>query len=255
MRMLTGALFRQFLLCWMGMAVCVFFVLLRIPAPYGRTVRRGWGPVINSRIGWMLMEGVAAAVFLLMFLMSGSNWNGVLIVFALLWELHYINRCFIFPLRSKSAQKRMPISVITMALLFNAINGWINGTWLFVLSPAYAPSWFLDVRFLSGLVLFTGGFSINVAADTLLRRQRMRQNGSYVMPKGFLFRWISCPNYFGEVIEWCGWALLTWSLAGLSFSIWTCANLIPRALTYHRWYKEHFPDYPLSRKAIIPFVL
>jgi 3-oxo-5-alpha-steroid 4-dehydrogenase 1 len=43
--------------------------------------------------------------------------------------------------------------------------------------------------------------------------------------------------------------------AGLAFAVWTAANLIPRALAYHRWYRQEFYDYPPQRKAILPFVL
>jgi hypothetical protein len=70
-----------------------------------------------------------------------------------------------------------------------------------------------------------------------------------------LFEWISCPNLFGEIVEWFGFALMCWSLPALSFAIWTAANLIPRALSHHAWYRGHFPDYPQARRAVIPFVL
>ena len=63
------------------------------------------------------------------------------------------------------------------------------------------------------------------------------------------------PNYFGEIIEWAGFALATWSLPGLAFAIYTAANVGPRALSHHRWYREKFGDYPPKRKALIPFVL
>ena len=67
-----------------------------------------------------------------------------------------------------------------------------------------------------------------------------------------VFKWISCPNYFGEILEWIGWALATWSLAGLSFAVWAIANLVPRARANHKWYLENFAEYPRSRKALIP---
>jgi hypothetical protein len=57
------------------------------------------------------------------------------------------------------------------------------------------------------------------------------------------------------MIEWTGWAIATLSLPGLVFALWTAANLAPRALKHHAWYRKTFPDYPQSRKAIIPFVL
>ena len=48
---------------------------------------------------------------------------------------------------------------------------------------------------------------------------------------------------------------MAWSLPALAFAMWTAANLIPRALWRHRWYREKFPDYPPSRRAVIPGVL
>jgi hypothetical protein len=211
--------------------------------------------MISSRFGWITMEAVAAATFFVLFLLGRRDSNVVSVVFLLLWELHYINRAFIFPFRMKGNQKRMAISVVIMGLFFNTVNGWANGFNLFRILSPYPVAWFMNFRFISGVSLFLIGLVINIISDDLLRKQRSHGKGTYVMPEGFLFRWISCPNYFGEVIEWLGWALLTWSLAGLSFFIWTCANLIPRALTYHRWYRSHFPNYPEGRKAIFPFML
>jgi len=37
--------------------------------------------------------------------------------------------------------------------------------------------------------------------------------------------------------------------------VWTIANLVPRALAHHKWYNEHFENYPAERKAIFPFIL
>ncbi len=73
------------------------------------------------------------------------------------------------------------------------------------------------------------------------------------MPRGGLYAFISCPNYFGEIVEWTGWAIATWSVAGASFALWTAANLIPRARAHHRWYREQFADYPAERRAVLPF--
>ena len=85
----------------------------------------------------------------------------------------------------------------------------------------------------------------------------MRQPGAhdYAIPHGGGFEWVSAPNYLGELIEWSGWALATWSLAGLAFALFSAANLVPRALSNHRWYRQTFPAYPPQRKALLPFVL
>ncbi len=247
--------FHWFIVSWTGIALVVFLILLRISVPYGRTARRGWGPLVSSRLGWIVMESAAVITFLIIFLLAFRKCNAVSLIFLFLWEFHYINRAYVFPVRMKSNRKRMALSVVMMALIFNLINGWINGTYLFSIVAPYPTAWFTDIRFISGVLLFFFGWFVNVKSDGLLLRQRKKGGEEYVIPEGFFFRHISCPNYLGEVLEWLGWALLTWSLAGLSFFIWTCANLIPRALTYHRWYKSQFPGYPQKRKALIPFVL
>lgn len=66
---------------------------------------------------------------------------------------------------------------------------------------------------------------------------------------------MSSPNYLGEIIEWTGFALATWSLPGLAFALWTVANLVPRAVAHHRWYRGKFPGYPVERRALIPYLL
>jgi steroid 5-alpha-reductase/3-oxo-5-alpha-steroid 4-dehydrogenase 1 len=56
------------------------------------------------------------------------------------------------------------------------------------------------------------------------------------------------------MIQWCGWALLTWSGPGLAFALFTAANLAPRARSSHLWYRKTFADYPKERRALIPYV-
>jgi hypothetical protein len=48
---------------------------------------------------------------------------------------------------------------------------------------------------------------------------------------------------------------MCWNLPALSFAVWTAANLIPRAISHHAWYRRTFADYPRDRRAVIPAVL
>ncbi|MHA1685516.1 MAG: 3-oxo-5-alpha-steroid 4-dehydrogenase, partial [Candidatus Heimdallarchaeaceae archaeon] len=119
----------------------------------------------------------------------------------------------------------------------------------------YSADWFYGYRFILGMVLFFGGMLINRHSDFLLRNLRAPGETDYKIPYGGFFNLVSAPNYLGEIIQWFGWALATWSLAGLVFAVWTTANLLPRAIASHRWYKQRFSNYPSTRKAIIPFLL
>ena len=117
----------------------------------------------------------------------------------------------------------------------------------------YSPVWLSSPKFIIGTIIFLIGFVINLHSDYILRHLRdLGDVNGYKIPYGGLFKYISCPNYFGEILEWIGWAILTWSIPGLVFAVWTAANLIPRAVSHHKWYFATFPDYPKDRKAIIP---
>lgn len=81
------------------------------------------------------------------------------------------------------------------------------------------------------------------------------QGGGYKIPRGGLFELVSCPNYLGEIVEWLGWAVMTWSWAGLGFFLYSCFYLVPRAIGNHKWYLDKFKEvYPKHRKAVIPFL-
>tara|TARA_Y100000588_G_scaffold2979_1_gene3996 strand:+ start:133 stop:576 length:444 start_codon:yes stop_codon:yes gene_type:complete len=146
----------------------------------------------------------------------------------------------------------MPLLIALLAIVFNLINATIQGSWLFIYSD-YSPEWLLSNTFLIGAFIFLVGMFVNIHSDNVLLKLRKDQNG-YTMPKGFLYEKVSCPNYLGEIIEWLGWAIMTWSFAGLVFFLWTIANLLPRAIANHKWCKEEFENYPPQRKAIIPYL-
>lgn len=240
---------------WIGIGIIVFPVLLKVTAPYGRHTKANWGPMIDNRLGWFIMELPALVVFSY-FMLSGQNISGYLVfIFFVLWFIHYFHRAVIFPLRIRTKRKKMPVLIMTFAVFFNLVNGFINGYWLGVLSGGYPDSWASDPRFIAGIVLFVAGFVINQYHDKILLGLRKKSNGAYQVPYGGLFRYVSCPNFFGEIVEWGGFALMTWSMPTFSFFLWTFVNLVPRALDHHKWYKQHFDDYPRERKAVIPFIL
>jgi len=243
-----------FLIVSVVTAVAVFAQLHFVAAPYGRHARRGWGLSIPNKLGWVLMEGVAAIAILYFFFRQRPVMTPTLWLLLGLWELHYINRAFVYPLRTRTRGKTMPATVMVMAMLFNTWNGYLNGHWLGLHAADYTTSWMQHPHFIAGLACFIAGLGINLWSDEILLRLRHDSNSGYSVPRGGLFRFVSCPNYLGELIEWIGWALMTWSPAGLVFALWTAANLVPRARSHHRWYRDTFPEYPRDRTAIIPFL-
>lgn len=51
---------------------------------------------------------------------------------------------------------------------------------------------------------------------------------------GGLFTYVSGANYLGEIIEWIGYALATWSPPGLAFAFFSLCYLGQRASHHHR---------------------
>jgi len=239
-------------------AGAAFVALQYVDAPYGRYLRKGWGPRIDATLGWVVMEAPSPLVFLACWLAAtpSRRFSATGCVFLALWEAHYVYRAFVFPFRRRGGTRVIPLSIVLMSIAFNVANAYLNARWLYTLGPERPIAWLTDPRFLAGLALFAIGFGINHQSDRILfalRRPGQPPGEDYRIPMGGLFRFVSCPNYFGEIVEWTGWALCTFSPAGLLFALATAANLVPRARAHHRWYREKFPDYPQGRKAIVPY--
>jgi hypothetical protein len=252
-----------------AVAVVVFVILFFVTAPYGRYQRRGWGPALHARTAWVVMELPAVVVIALCALFASSRgiglWGGramtlygvrlAPLLFLALWQVHYLYRTFVFPLLMRGGAKPFPVVLVVFAMVFNTANGFVNGYILFLSGRIYRISWIADPRFIVGIVLFVFGLVAHIGADRTLRRLRRTTENGYAIPRGGLFELVSAPNYFGEIVQWCGWAVMTWSLAGLSFAIFTIANLLPRGVRHHRWYRERFDEYPERRRAVVPYLI
>jgi 3-oxo-5-alpha-steroid 4-dehydrogenase 1 len=246
------AVFDGIIVAWLVLAAGVFVALFFVAAPYGRHIRKGWGLTLPNRLGWIIMESCSALLFGLFFVLGDHRNTATAVAFLLMWEAHYIHRALIYPLMLKGAGKRIPVLIVLFGLVFNTGNAYLNGRWLFSLSGGYPDAWLRDPRFIVGAMLFIAGFIVNRHSDSVLRSLRKNGETGYAVPYGGFFRWVSSPNYLGEVAIWTGWAIATWSLPGLTFALWTAANLVPRARANHRWYRQTFPDYPAERCALIP---
>lgn len=240
-------------------AIPTAVALLFIPSPYGRYSESGqtWGPQINPRLGWFIMESPASLVFLYFYVTGTRPWVLPSLLLLLMWQTHYAHRAFIYPFQMRVRPgNQMPLLVALLGALFCTVNGYLNSIFIVNYAPHLAQqSWLSDPRFIIGVGLFLTGYYINKRSDHILQSLRRDNPDGYRIPHGFLFKWVSMPNYFGEIITWLGFAIAAWSPAGLAFVIFTIANLVPRALSHHRWYQAHFADYPSQRKAIFPLIL
>uniref|UniRef100_A0A8C0ZBQ7 3-oxo-5alpha-steroid 4-dehydrogenase (NADP(+)) n=2 Tax=Cyanistes caeruleus TaxID=156563 RepID=A0A8C0ZBQ7_CYACU len=158
---------------------------------------------------------------------------------------------FIYPFFTRG--RPFPLQLLFFGMLFCIYNGFLQGYYL-IYCAEYPNDWCTDIRFTSGLFLFLLGMGINIHSDLLLRQLRKPGEVTYKIPQGGLFTYVSGANYFGEIVEWFGFAIATWSLPAFAFAFFTLCCIGPRAYHHHRYYLKTFTDYPKSRKALIPFV-
>ncbi|KAM6997795.1 3-oxo-5-alpha-steroid 4-dehydrogenase 2b [Tautogolabrus adspersus] len=207
--------------------------------------------MVPAAVAWLLQEMPALLIPLLLLLTS--NKSSSVGRNLLLWTfcVHYFQRTFVFAPLSRG--RPFPLGVMVAAGFFCSLNGSLQGHYLLHCAH-FDEEWSAGGRYITGLLLFYVGMGINIHSDYILRNLRQPGEVVYRIPTGGLFEYVSGANYLGEIVEWFGYAVATWSLPALSFALFSLSFIGPRAYYHHRFYQENFKDYPKLRKALIPFV-
>ena len=253
---MTLELFYQILTLFSIVGTVVFVALFFIKAGYGIFRTERWGISVPNKIGWVLMEAPVFFVMLYLWLQSGQTIASVPFLFFLLFELHYFQRSFVFPFLMKG-KSRMPIAILLMGVVFNLLNGYIQGEWLFYLAPEnfYSPAYLKSAPCWIGMLLFLVGMAINWHSDYVIRHLRKPGDTKHYLPEKGMYHWVTSGNYFGELLEWTGFAIMTSSPAAWVFVWWTFANLAPRAYAIRKKYREEFGREAVGkRKCLIPYL-
>ncbi|KAK0069708.1 steroid 5-alpha-reductase DET2-like isoform X1 [Biomphalaria pfeifferi] len=240
------------------------------PAPYGKHQNSNayWGPMIPQRLGHMISDAVPGVLlFSLVYFLYSSEENERNIlnyVFFAMFLCHTVHRGIIHPLVMRYKNPKVALGIVLGGGIPNILYHWLNANHIAI--AGYYSTYYYDPRFILGVLLYLAGFIINRWADWKLRslrhtkghstKQFIEVEGSkgYYIPYGGLFEFVSCPNYFGELVQWIGWTLATWSLAGFVWTCFSCATFFARSRHNHQWYKDQFQDYPQNRKVLIPFL-
>jgi 3-oxo-5-alpha-steroid 4-dehydrogenase 1 len=267
--------------------ICAFVtLLLGRPAPYGRHVEeKGWGPLVDARLAWFLMESPNLYVSAVLWKIGDEKCKTSLANNLLLglFLFHYVNRSLIYPLQMPATSTPMPLSVMLMAYAFCCCNAYLQAREL-TMFRLYPESHLSTAAFQIGVSMFIVGWCLNIHSDGILRKLKkqgegQRKNASnpkrgiqtrrqakqeedkggkshYQIPRGGLFEYISGANFFSEIIEWTGYAVCCGgSVSSSTFALFTFLNIGPRAIAHHKWYTQKFEDYPKNRKALIPFLI
>ena len=119
-------------------ALFVFIALYFVKAGYGIFRTASWGVAISNKLAWILMEAPVFVVMCVMWIYSERRFEPVIFTFFLFFQIHYFQRAFIFPLLLKGKSK-MPLAIMSMGVLFNLLNGYMQGKWIFYLARIYMP--------------------------------------------------------------------------------------------------------------------
>lgn len=239
----------------------VFIILMYQPATYGRYSNTGriYSVAVPPKTAWFLQElpSFLIPTLLMTFSLCGYEKFGVystsqLIVLSC-FTLHYFQRTFIYSLKLQGG-KPTPLFAFLLATIFCTVNGYMQARGALLLTVYHNNTQTL-LRIGVGILIFAYGVYVNIYSDHLLRNLRKPGEKGYKVPRGGWFEYVSCANFFGEMIEWFGFFVASFSSVSFAFSFFTVANLLPRAIFHHRWYKEKFEDYPKNRKAVIPFLI
>ena len=248
--------FDTFLIVMSAIALAVFVALYFVEAGYGYLFNPKFGAPVPNRVGWVLMESPVFIAMTVLWLMSDRTWQAAPLVLFLIFQTHYFQRSFIFPLLLRGRSK-MPLGIVLMGMTFNTLNALMQGGWIFFVAPdGYYDDWFAKPYIYVGLAVFVFGFAVNLHSDRIIRHLRKPGDTRHYIPRGGMFRYVSSANYFGEFMEWVGFAIASWSWSGAVFAWWTFANLAPRSASLYKRYQKEFGDEftDLKRKRIIPFI-
>lgn len=255
------------------------FGMMGVLAPYGgfnadaatNPLARFFGPKINSKLGWYIME--LPALFSGVYALSLTGVRGYVkrpahVQLAVgCYLTHYFNRGVVFPSKRGRSDKFEPCFTFLLGAIFNSLNGFALCRYLTrfgagtMLDEASTLTWV-------GVIVFFFGVYVNMMADLLLIKLSKKRNKvktstrnknlkKYAVPAGFFaFNFVTSANYLGELIEWAGFLLMTWPSPASACFLWmTFCNLAPRAYAKHSRYCDEIPRYnTLGRKALIPFL-
>uniref|UniRef100_A0A2D4I1Z3 3-oxo-5alpha-steroid 4-dehydrogenase (NADP(+)) n=1 Tax=Micrurus lemniscatus lemniscatus TaxID=129467 RepID=A0A2D4I1Z3_MICLE len=235
-------------------SVTVVFFLHRVGAPYGRYALASYGYPVPATLAWTVQEAPSFLFPVMLVLCSDGSrlsfWPNRFLLG--LFLIHYFYRSFIFPFLIHGG-KSMPFFVFVSAFIFCSYNGYLQGRSLTNYAE-YSSNWLTEPRFILGIAAWLGGLLINMHSDYILTNLRKPGETEYKIPRGGMFEYVSGANFFGEIIEWCGFALACSTVESTAFAISTLLLLGNRAYAHHQWYLNKFEDYPRSRKILIPFL-
>lgn len=176
--------FNIFLIVMAVLAAGVYVALHFFEAGYGYLFNPKYGPPVPNKVGWVVMESPVFIAMCVLWLMSGRTWEAGPLALFVLFQAHYLQRAFIFPLLLRGESK-MPLGIVVMGMAFNTLNALMQGGWIFYVSPeGYYADWFAKPYIYVGGALFMAGMAVNLHSDHIIRNLRKPGDTRHYIPAG-----------------------------------------------------------------------
>jgi very-long-chain enoyl-CoA reductase len=176
--------------------------------------------------------------------------SGAVVLPMALWSFHFARRTLESLALHRYGKPAVPWSdAIQEYLYYWGFAGW-TAWWM--TREGYAVS--TGSMLYAGLALYGVGELGNLATHVMLARLRPKGGKERVIPRGFLFELVSCPNYLFEILTWLGFALVADVRPAWAFFVVGTLILADWARKRHAAYLEQFKDYPKKRKRLLPLV-
>jgi very-long-chain enoyl-CoA reductase len=186
----------------------------------------------------------------------GFDWSLTAGLAAALWTVHFVRRTWESAFVHRYSKPSIgPGDYLTEYVYYWGFGAWI--AWSVTSSAKPLPLVALQVL---GFALFVVAEAGNARAHRVLRALRAPGGLERQIPRGPLFRRLSCPHYLFEILSWLGFNLVTQTGAGVAFMLVGAGILGAWAHTRHAAYRKEFDGqdgrekYPDERRALIPFV-
>lgn len=173
-----------------------------------------------------------------------------------LWSVHFARRTWESAFVHRYSKPRIAASdYLTEYVYYWGFGAWI--AWSVTATNARVFPAYLQAF---GLLLFVLAEIFNAHAHRVLRELRAPDGRERQIPRGFLFRRLSCPHYAFEILSWLGFNLVTGTWAGFAFMTVGAGILGSWAYARHAAYRKEFDGrdgrelYPAERRALIPFL-
>ena len=240
----------------MILAVIMFFVGFKHPIKYGKLFKSGktmFSARVSSKWAFCIFNITPLlfyVYFVFYYMMLGYKTIIVTIPFVC-WVLLRLFRGTVYAYYRSRYCDPWPLESVLYYLFVNLHLAMIQARTTVVSFPRYNS---LKVYICAAVWIVA--FVIGAYSDFKVSKARFKNVRGYKIMHGFLFEYVTSPNYLCEFIMWLSWTIMfSFDIGCTTTLVWLLPNVLGRSVCYHRWATRFFKSsYPKKRTALIPFL-